>query len=1240
VVEGKPHFLTVDDLIPDEAIASSDDDEFHHEELARVIADAIALEVRKEHGAGYSGLNIALYGSWGAGKTGFFQLVKEILDRDCPNAQVVRYDAWKYDDNSLQRHFLTQVADALGEDVPDLYAVKEHKRLDPGLFSWVGAKRLAVWVAWWSIAALVATVAFVTFVGLVAAVHHGVSIHRGGIDHHGYDAWHHFWHSVHLEWGRFTTFLLGPAVALGVATGILRIVFEEALVTYRRDKPSEEEFEELFTTLLKKRREKSTKEGVTDLHFVFFIDELDRCGKTEVVATLHAIKNFLGKDGCVFVVAADRDVLEEALTELPQSNPTNLEAPYYSSASEYLDKIFHLQLALPPLRTKRRVQFARTLAEGRKTGLWADLERDGMLDDVLFNLIPQHVQSPRRIKTLLTSFALNLRAVQARKLDWSERAIEIAKLTAFQTEFPLFARDLPLEPRLPRWLLEPPGAEMSLTPQQKELLELHRLPVDPSESKEPDGADGDDADLPEDGDSNETPTSRTELPLQATDKILVSVSARVRDRLIREQRWQLRRYLEARRAFRDPRRDLLYLDSAGEFVGLNDTGLAITVEDDAPEDPTRVARALTGRRQEEIRASIKLMADLVPGFRGTQNDNLIRSVMGAVALLDKPVDVGAARDVASSLNHTSVHWRAIAVADLPLALEAALGADDATLVVKLLDYGPTLSTTTNVQRIATLYDRLREDAQAEVDEAVIEHFADDFNVLIEPVSTLPAPAAMKLLEGVFGKTVAESVASDEGENTELPAQLLDAGITNGGLVAAVAFRLLLDALGSSEVVYDALKSRGEQILLVPDVWPYGLMTLALKAFAQAPPSDWEFWLEIAEKTVGSNDAEVAPDAVAALTAFFNGFRAGDEDEQAAGAALVERLVAVAGVSAEDLDDDDLRSSIAAAIGGTRWSGDEDLSAVQLALHRAVRALHPTLPENVEEVLLDDLDREAKPPAPSPPTMIRPESSASVVASLAALAPRRSAEQVAEVISTERSSDPDRTSALLIVASSLADRGEFDDADWFNITPDEVVECVKALGKSSLEQWFSTRPLVDEVVQIATALGARRALTAVAAWTQTVSRDERTKFLTEMISRRRDASEWIRAIRDFDDVALSQHLARMIEREPTQPRRAQLVESLLAIGPSTPSAQVAAADALISLLNQRTKSDFAVAWRALPVLGGQIPRGKARALHNAISNTAKKHNLKVPAEAATKAGLTLSTRYVEKQRREKGSDRSG
>jgi hypothetical protein len=122
-----------------------------------------------------------------------------------------------------------------------------------------------------------------------------------------------------------------------------------------------------------------------------------------VVTTLKDLKTFLDEAHCVFVVAADREVLERALRSVEQATPIRRDEPYYSTPGAFLDKIFQYQIALPPLRGGALTRYARSLVLDKK-GLWADLRGDkastALLDRVIYSLIPAHVRSPRRVKIL------------------------------------------------------------------------------------------------------------------------------------------------------------------------------------------------------------------------------------------------------------------------------------------------------------------------------------------------------------------------------------------------------------------------------------------------------------------------------------------------------------------------------------------------------------------------------------------------------------------------------------------------------------------------------------------------------------------------------------------------------------------------------------------------------------------------------------------------------------------------
>jgi hypothetical protein len=1210
--------LIAEDLVPDEAISSEDDDRFDHKSLARVVGDAIRSHRDDTSRDRRRGWNVALYGSWGSGKSGFLQLLKDNLGPpDASGIKVVRYDAWKYEGDALQRQFLSQAASELDVKLPDLYAAEEGKRIDPQPPSVARLVRIGRWSLKWALAATIAAGLFLFLLGLgLALEHHFIDEHKAG-----QSLWDEIQRQFELQRPRFLKYVLAPAVIFAVAAAALQIVLSEAVIGYRRDAPTEEEFEAVFADLLERARSRQhnkltrllrTKQQIK--RFVFFVDELDRCSKEEVVATLRAIKNFLGQSDCIFIVAADRDVLEEALTALPQSNPANVEAPYYSSASEFLDKIFQLQLELPPLRTQRRTRFARELVETRTAGVWAALRQGGVLDNALFVLIPAHVQSPRRIKTLLTNFAMNARATEARGLNWLERADEIAKLTAFQTEFPLFARDLPQEPRLPTWLLHPPA--MMISPQKRALLNHHKLP---SDDITPQAA---------------TVTVDTE-DLEPTDRVLGETTKAERQELIHEQRAQLRRYLEARESYENPRRDLLYLSSVGEFVGLEDPDLAAAIETAASENSAEVGEALQIRATEEVEGAVRLLASFVTDYRGPEQDNVVKSLFAALRLLDQPFGKQVALVAASALGNFIEIGDVTRIEDdsLALAVEVAVYASEAELAAGLLADERTLGTADDVQRVARFYDRLPSQ-KAEIVEKVIEFFPDAQNVLFDPLRTLPEPEAEELLSAAFVETVEAVLTAERAETADreetVADQLLEASMGNSPRLAGIVFDTLLD-LGNS-TAYRALTQRGEAILGVPAEQPKAL-ELALRAFAQGSPSDWNQWLKLAEdarsQMVEDADRAIPALAVTALSALFTKFDVASDDLQSQSPELIRRVVKIADIGADDLGANRLAEALGEALGGGQWSSDPAASAVQMRLHVAIRALRSPLPDGIDKALLDDLLREAQ-PTPVVSGVTPPQTFLASVARVAEIASPSSAKEVAETIASTESESTDRTVALLILGASLNMHGEDVHAsDWFALSTSEIVKCVRQEGTTALTKWLETRPPVDAAVPVIRGLGGGKAnVEAVRAWAHRESREFRTQFVQQMIERQLDASLWIAEIRDIDEKAIADCLSRLVSRKARARQRALLTRSMIALDPTALAARVVVADFLISLFDQRTKADFRTAIGAMSALGGKAPEGRVRALGNAVGAAAKATGLKAPTNAVEAFGLHVSKKYLD------------
>ncbi|MFG2825036.1 P-loop NTPase fold protein [Kitasatospora sp. NPDC048365] len=502
------------DLVQDREVAALDDDKLAHEHIADQLEQLVTTVPTPT--------NIALYGPWGSGKSGIANLLANRL-RGRSGYSFVRFDAFKYAENPLRRNFISAVAGELG--------IKDsafHADLYTGRSS--AAFSLSHRDVWRLIGLFASMFLLVCATALVIPL--AAALFSSG--------------PVLTEFLHRTPDALRTGVAPAALLTALIVLANRTFTVERKTDAvsSDEQFEQLFIDLIK-------KSGTERL--VIFVDELDRCAPGNVVAALNALRTFLGVKKCVFVVAADQQVLEEALTKASeQATPADARNPYYSSGSGYLDKVFQYQVSVPPLLSQRVSHFAAALVRGRP-GVWAEVD----INVVISILVPSHVTSPRRVKALLNTFVLTFRLARQRRAaghldcDLQARADEIARLVCLRVEFPLFARDLLLDHALPDHvlaLMNDPAADLGpyvsedireiANKYAKRQAPLDRLLAD-TDGEE---ATGDDT-------AGDRPGAAAG-PVQA-----------------RHGR-QLLDYLERTRSVPSPGRDLLFLQNSGSVFGL------------------------------------------------------------------------------------------------------------------------------------------------------------------------------------------------------------------------------------------------------------------------------------------------------------------------------------------------------------------------------------------------------------------------------------------------------------------------------------------------------------------------------------------------------------------------------------------------------------------------------------------------------------------------------------------------
>jgi len=1178
--------LSAEDLVPDQALRRADRDKFNHAAIARRLADLVL--------AVDTPTNVALFGPWGSGKSSVYELLRRALDDIAPSrVKLIRYDAWKYGGESLQRNFISHAATELGFDElkpngrhdPDnrrfhrgLYERQRRADVDFGQLRWRGIGPLLFFAALF----VSLVVVFAALVGLASIL------------------------TREDFFGEIARTLPDFVVSTGVVAALVaavKVVLDGAKVEVEQSQPgAEEEFAKTFRDLLTRAHE---KKGYR--RFVFFVDELDRCSRDDVVKTLTAIRTFLDQEDCVFVVAADRDVLERALDGLPQSVPVDEENPYYSSASAFFDKVFQHQMPLPPLRGRRLTRFARDLTSERG-GLWRRLREsttEGQsVDRVIYALIPSHVRSPRRVKVLLNAFATNVRVAESRNIDWRARATEIAKLTVLQTEFPLLAADLHQEPRLPSYLITPPIAP---SPRIEKLLRRHGGTMHSSGITAEDVADA----VPPD-------------PTLVTD-------SEEADQLKATQHTLLRRYLERTADVQDPGRDLLYLEAAGAAFGLEDAALGELIESDAPEAPSRVTQAVASRSPDEQVMAIRVLADMCDQEFGQERANVMTALMGTVEVLDDrlPEVAGTVAAAIRSYEEEQSLEDSWLLGALRVAL--ALDAHDGRPLSSSLFARPSLLSPDRLGRVAALLPAVPPEFREKVYERIAEEFPNDRSVLTEPLSALPEDAARQLFEaGPVAKVLGQAYESEQA--TAVAEELYEATGHAPALAQELQRKLLM-----VEGPYPAVRQYAEKVIQTMTETTM-VDEHAILALDWAPPEDWGFWVSFLSD--GKNTTRTLGDWATYGVRSILRRHANDLDAPGDPEEALEKLTPFLREASED-SWARVTKRIEEILGEREWWTSEGARATQEALHRTIRQLRqaPNITLAVDDLLVADLSRsaEATLPAtaelPERPARTGSETLLGLLEMGTELGPDSAAQLKAQ---WDEASPPEEGPAAYqlthaLVALAITGRGA---GAQFDVDSSRIVAAMNSTYGGRIDllvRWLQSgpRPRVVARVLDSRLSPAGPARDAMQRYAESLSDRERTALVMAVVDTSADPG-WVETLSQYgvDDDALARRLIADALDASRVDDRERHVRLLVAVRPGTPRSQRMVADLIISLLERDRRGDFNVAVRAVDALSTQ--HRSTERLRNAFVRAAADNDFRVPPkgiEALAQVGVRLPKKSV-------------
>jgi len=181
--------------------------------------------------------------------------------------------------------------------------------------------------------------------------------------------------------------------------------------------------------------------GNPDGYLVIFIDDLDRCLPENAIAVMEALKLYLDRANCVFVIGAERSIIEEGIKERYRDNPR-------LSGKDYLEKIIQLPFIVRRIDAQNALSL---LDPYDKTLAYRD-------DPAIQTLIVQGTEcNPRRIKRFINTFWV-LTEIAGVLIDEQRRIL--AKVLFIQMRFPALyyalVEDLGLAARLTNAWSRPP----------------------------------------------------------------------------------------------------------------------------------------------------------------------------------------------------------------------------------------------------------------------------------------------------------------------------------------------------------------------------------------------------------------------------------------------------------------------------------------------------------------------------------------------------------------------------------------------------------------------------------------------------------------------------------------------------------------------------------------------------------------------------------------------------------------
>lgn len=421
-------------FIKDSAIQNKASDDFSYEDYVN------NLKMIIEHNE--APFNIAIIGKWGVGKSSIINMLKEELSGKV-EFKIQEINAWKYENTSLKRAFLKELYINLNGKEDKIKYFKElfHTSIDLKYeeettreFIKKNAIRTFAFLGYFLLASttIYVMLMFFDFFSLWISLNNNfsktVSQYRDvNSKINVYETIKSFKDNI------FIPLLL---VGIGQISKLISAYKLKRIVKYEITPPIEstDEYEDKFNETLDKYKISNSKFK----KLVIVIDDLDRLSAKKIVDALDAIKAFVERRECIFIVPFDDTILRKAINS-KKLNDTNS-----FDGDSYLDKLFQFKIILPPLIDMDMQEYAYKLCKNEIPEIFNECPSfKAILEEVL---IHPYVNTPRQIKKIINTFVNNILIVKRRENKKLEEGLitgktglkVLAKISVLQTDFPEF----------------------------------------------------------------------------------------------------------------------------------------------------------------------------------------------------------------------------------------------------------------------------------------------------------------------------------------------------------------------------------------------------------------------------------------------------------------------------------------------------------------------------------------------------------------------------------------------------------------------------------------------------------------------------------------------------------------------------------------------------------------------------------------------------------------------------------